>query len=240
MKGMETTKKKDYVEIRYTGYANGNIFDSNIEEDLKKIDEKAKPKEMIVIIGEGMVASGFDKALENKEIEKEYEITLSAKEAFGERRKELIKTIPLKIFLEKKINPYPGMVVVMDNNLARITAVSGARVITDFNSPLAGKEIKYKFKILRKVSDDKEKSKAALELLLRFAPEFEIKENETIVKGPKILEAYLSSVKDKFKELAGKELKFEEKKEEKKEERQEKKEEKDVKDTEKMPDKIGK
>jgi len=82
-----------------------------MEEDLKKIDDKAKPKELIAVIGEGSVVSGFDKALEEKEIGKEYEITLKPKEAFGERKRELVRVIPLKIFLEKKISqiqkPFP-------------------------------------------------------------------------------------------------------------------------------------
>jgi len=76
---MEIIKKKDFVEIKFTGYSNGNVFDSNIEEDLKKIDSKAKPKETIVIVGEGMVVNGLDNALEGKEIGKDYEINVPAK-----------------------------------------------------------------------------------------------------------------------------------------------------------------
>ena len=93
---MELTKKNDFVELLYTGYSQGNVFDSNIEEDLKKIDPKGKVKKTIVVIGQGMVVPGLDKALEGKEIGKEYEIKLSAKEGFGERDRNLLKTIPLK------------------------------------------------------------------------------------------------------------------------------------------------
>ena len=57
----EQTKKKDFVEIKFTGIANNKIFDSNIEEDLKTLDEKAKPQKTIVCIGEGMVPLGLDK-----------------------------------------------------------------------------------------------------------------------------------------------------------------------------------
>ena len=39
---MDTIKKSDFVEIKYTGYSQGKEFDSNIEEDLKKINPKAK------------------------------------------------------------------------------------------------------------------------------------------------------------------------------------------------------
>jgi len=217
---MEVTKKKDFVELKFTGYSNGSIFDSNIDEDLKKIEPNAKPKETIVIVGESMLVPGFDKELEGKEIGRDYEIKVPAKEGFGERRRELIKTIPLKIFTEKKINPYPGMVLAMDENLARVITISGARVMTDFNNPLAGKDIVYKFKIIRKVTDDKEKAKTVFIQIFKFVPDFELNENEIIVKGPKVLERFVDVLKEKFKELVGKELKFslvEEKLEEKEE-----------------------
>ena len=74
--------------------------------------------------------------------------------------------------------------------------------------------MKYKIRIIRKVEDEKEKAKALFEFVIRFIPEFEVKE-EIIVKGPKILEHYVKSFSDKFRELTGKGLKFEEKEEKK-------------------------
>lgn len=216
---MENTKKGEFVEIKYTGYSNGQIFDSNIQEDLKKIDEKAEVRETIVIIGQGMVVSGLDKELENKDLNREYDVELNSKDAFGERKKELVRIIPLKMFHQKNIDPKPGMVFALDNSLAKIIAVSGARVSVDFNNPLAGKPVKYKFKIVRKVSDENEKAKTALNLLFRFSPEFEVKD-KVIVKGAKALEVFVKAFGDKFKELVGKELGFE-LKEEKKSEKEE-------------------
>ena len=54
---------------------------------------------------------------------------------------------------EKDINPYPGALLNLDGMLAKILSVSGGRVITDFNSPLASKEIAYEFTIKRKITD---------------------------------------------------------------------------------------
>lgn len=221
---MEAIKKKDFVEIKFTGYSNGNIFDSNIEEDLKKLDPKGKAKQTIVIAGEGMIVKGFDDALEGKEIGKEYEIKIPAKEGFGERRRELIKTIPLKIFTEKQINPYPGMVLAMDDNLARVITISGARVMTDFNNPLAGKDLVYKFIITRKLDDEKEKVKVVLEFMFKFSPEHEIGES-VVIKGPKFMEKFIEMSNKRFKELIGKELKFELKEEKKNEENSKEKKE---------------
>ncbi len=207
------TQRNDFIEISFTGFANGEIFDSNIEEDLKKINKDAKPEKLIVIIGQGMVVPGLDKALENKELDKEYEVSFSWKEGFGQRQRELLKTIPLKSFIERKINPQPGMVFALDDQVVKIITVSGARVTVDFNNPLAGKDIKYKFKIIRTVTDKKEKAETLFKLFLRFIPEFEIKENKAIIKSTKQIEQFLNLFKDRFKELASLELEFEEKKE---------------------------
>lgn len=208
----QKTKKKDFIELKFTGIANNKIFDSNIEEDLKTLDEKAKPHKTIVCIGEGMVPLGLDKELESKETNKQYEVTIPSKEAFGPRRKELIRIIPLKLFLEQKVNPQTGMVFTLDNQLVKILSVSGARVTVDFNNPLAGKDITYKYKIIRILTneDEKEKVEELLQFFLRFKPEFEIKENKVMLKGPKGFEVFINAFKEKFKELLNKELEFQE------------------------------
>jgi len=207
------TKRNDFIEIKFTGIANGQIFDSNVEEDIKKLNPEAKPQKTLVVIGQGMVVSGLDKALEDKEFDKEYEISFKAKEGFGERRRELMRTIPLNSFTQQKVNPQPGMVLALDNHVVKIIAVSGARVTADFNNPLAGKDLSYKFKIIRKVSDDKEKAETLFNLFFRAVPEFEVKEKSVIVKGPKAMESLIDHYKEKFKELMDVELKFEEKEE---------------------------
>ncbi len=217
---MENTKKGDFVELLYTGISQGAVFDSNIPEDLKQLNKEANPQQLIVAVGEGMVVSGLDKALEDKEIGKKYTVILQAKEAFGERQKELLKTLPLKIFHEKQIMPKAGMVLAMDNMLVKVVAVSGARVIADFNNPLAGKEVEYSFTILRKVADESEKARAFFAFFWRFVPEFGIGE-KIIVKGPAVFEQLVKHSQEKSKALLGKELTFELKEEMKEAEKEE-------------------
>ncbi|MFH1290580.1 MAG: FKBP-type peptidyl-prolyl cis-trans isomerase [Nanoarchaeota archaeon] len=215
MTDKQVVKESDFVEVTYSGYANGQLFDSNIPEEVKKLSPDAKPEKTIIVIGQKMLVPGLDKQLEGKEVGKEYEIEVTAKEGFGERNRNMIKTISLKAFTEQKINPQPGMMLTLDNALVKIIAVSGARVTADFNNPMAGKDLTYKITITRFVTDDKEKSETILKLLLRFVPEFEVTDKVT-VKGPKVLEGPINLYKDKFKELVGKELAFEEKKPEEK------------------------
>ncbi len=203
--------KNDFVEIKYTGKANGVVFDTNIKEDLKKLDSEAKPRKIIIIAGQEMIIKGLDNAIENKEIGKEYEITLKPKDAFGERDRNLIRTIPLNEFTQQNFNPKPGMVLTLDNMLVKIIAVSGARVVTDFNNPLAGKEIHYKFIIIRKVVEEKEKAEALLEYFFKFIPEFKIEKDKIILKGSRELEKLIKTYAEKFKEFLGKDLVLEEK-----------------------------
>jgi FKBP-type peptidyl-prolyl cis-trans isomerase 2 len=205
---MAIIKKSDFVELKYTGFTFGKPFDSNIENDLKTINPEAKPQKTVVIIGKRMVISGLDDALVGKEVGKEFEIDLKSSEAFGERKRDLVKIIPLKIFTEKKINPYPGLVLAMDNSIAKIVAVSGARVTTDFNNPLAGKDVHYKCNPIRILEDEKEKVEVLFNDMLRFVPEFEIKD-KIVVKGPKNFEVFIKATSPTFKEIIGKELDLE-------------------------------
>ena len=205
----EKIQRGDFVEIKFTGYANGKIFDSNVEEDLKEINSKATPEKTIIAVGERMLVEGLDNALEDKELNKEYEISVSSKEGFGERKKELVRTIPLNSFRAQNVMPQAGMMLALDNAIVKILAVSGARVIADFNNPLAGKDLKYKIKILRKVTDEKEKAEALFSGFFRFVPEFEISQENIIIRGPANLKIFSELFSEKFKTLIGKPLFFE-------------------------------
>src|SRR3989344_8157684 len=141
-------QKNDFIDITFTGrIKDGEIFDTNVKEDAEKIGLKFNGKPLIICVGQGMVVSGFDNALEGKESGKDYSIELQPKDAFQERQSNLVKLIPIKIFREKKINPYPGMTLNIDNMLVRVISVSGGRVLVDFNNILAGKTVIYTFKI---------------------------------------------------------------------------------------------
>lgn len=205
---MTTTKKDDFIDLQYTGYTNGEVFDSNVLEELKKASPDTKPRKTIISLGHEMVLNALDKELIGKEIGKEYEVHINSKDAFGPRKRELVKTIPLKVFTAQKVNPQPGATLYLDNMMAKVLTVSGARVITDFNNPLAGKDLDYKFKILRVVTDQKEKAEAFLEYYLRMIPENEIKDNKLILKGPEPLKHFVETFKDKAKEILKMEMDF--------------------------------
>jgi FKBP-type peptidyl-prolyl cis-trans isomerase SlyD len=183
--------KGDFVELEFTAKADGEIFDTTDAEIAKSIGYKGEVRPIKIIVGEGMVVKGLDKSLEGKDIGKEYEINLKPKEAFGERSSSLIKIVPINAFNDKsmlKENEY----IAVEGLVARILKVGSGRVVLDFNHPLAGKEITYKFKIKRKIEDEEEKIKAILEFF--NIKDYKIEKDEKIkiiAKIPKAAEELL-------------------------------------------------
>jgi len=225
-KTVETTKtieikKNDFVEIKFTGKVkDGEIFDTNIAEDAKKIDLKLDSKPLIVCIGHDMLIKGFDNALAGKQVGKKHEIELEPKEAFQERKRELVRLMPLKLFTEKNINPRQGMTLALDNTLVKIVSVSGGRILVDFNNPLAGKIIIYDFTITRKVEDINEKVNAIIEFFLKGQKlDFEIKDKKIVFKAQEFYKPLVEELNKRFKDILSFEMVLEsEKTEEKKEE----------------------
>lgn len=215
---MTKISKNDFVEIKFTGKVkDGDIFDTNIKEDAEKIELKLDDKPLIICVGQEMLIKGFDNALEGKKIGEKNTIELGQKDAFGPRRKELIKLIPKKLFTEKNVNPVAGMTLALDNNLVRIASVSGGRVLVDFNNPLAGKDIIYNFTIIRKIEDIKEKVNSITTFFLKQPLPFEQKDKKIIFKAQDFYKPLIDELNKKFKDILDMEMDLEaEKSEEKK------------------------
>jgi FKBP-type peptidyl-prolyl cis-trans isomerase 2 len=226
---METIQKNDFIEIEFTGRANNEIFDTTNKEEARQMGLEIEVKPMIISVGNQMLLKGLDDSLEGKEIGKKYSIHLNQEQAFGKRHSELVKTIPLRVFREQNINPYQGMTLQLDNNLAKVLSVSGGRIIVDFNNPLAGKEIDYNFKIIKKINDNKEKVNALQDFFLRARFDFDIDEtNKKVIFKKQEIRPFIEMFRQKFREITGLDFEVEEAKEikennEKKENKEEKK-----------------
>jgi len=211
-------QKKDFIEIEFTGRVkDGEIFDSNILEDLKKLNPDAKPKPEIISLGEGMFLKAIDDFLIGKETGK-CTIELSPEKAFGQRVKEFVQMVPIKVFYSQKLNPVPGSVFNFDGRVAKVLTVSGGRVVVDFNHPLAGKEVVYEVNVLRKVEDLNEKIKAFIEFLFRKELKFSVNEKKLTIEAEKSMAKFVELFKEKFKDVLGLDLEVKEtadKKEEK-------------------------
>jgi peptidylprolyl isomerase len=196
-----TFQKNDFIEIEFTGkIKDGEVFDSNIPEELKKLNPNQKAKPFIFSLGQDMFLKGAEEFLMGKDIGN-YEIDLKPEEAFGLRNPSFVQMIPLKVFIEHRINPVPGAVLTFDNRMGKVLTVSGGRIMVDFNNPLAGKEVVYKINVLRKVEDLNEKVRSLNEFLFRRDFKFIINGDKLIIEVDKGFKGFVELFKDKFKEM---------------------------------------
>ena len=202
-------KKGDFVALEFEGKikSTNDVFD--------KTDKQPKT----ICVGAGWLLEGIDSALIDKEVWKEFELELVPEKAFGQRNPDLMKLTSISKF--KDFRPVPGIQVTVDGVLATVKSVSGGRVVIDFNHHLAGKTLNYKIKIVKKVDDICEKTKAVVTILI---PDAEIKTAENVItvktrnEMPEVLHKELKKSVVKFvTETEKMDFKFEfEKKEEKK------------------------
>lgn len=206
-------KAKDFIEIEYLARIKDNgIFDTNIKREAEKMDIKISSP-LIICLGQNTILPAIDEFLIGKELG-DYSLELPPEKAFGSRNRELVKIMPFSVFRQHNINPQPGMVFSFDNLLGKVAAVSGGRVIVDFNNPLAGKNVIYEIKVKRKVTEEKEKVKALMTAFLRKDFHFEIKDKLLIVKADKTIRKLIELFKPKFKEILNLDLEIEDTKEE--------------------------
>ncbi len=243
-------EKGDIIRWEYEAWVleNGeeSLIDTTKEELAKEhgiYDPNAKYGPMVSIVGAGRLIKGIEEELLRAEVGKEYEVVIPPEKAYGERDPKLVKIHSYRELARQKIEPEIGKEVVINNKRGRIVTVTPGRVVIDFNHPLAGKTLKYKFKIVEMVTKDKDKVLAIIEMdygkdVDKFS--VSIRKDEIIIQLPDVCKydsawsmAKYVIVGDIRDYVANKNVKFvefypkkEEKKEEEKEEAKEKEEEK--------------
>ncbi len=229
------------------------LFDTTNEELAKEQgihDPNVKYGPMVSIVGAGRLIKGIEEELLNAEVGKEYEVTIPPEKAYGERDPKLVKIHSYRELARQKIEPEVGKEIIINNKRGRIVTVTPGRVVIDFNHPLAGKTLKYKFKIVEKVEDEVEKVRAIIEMdygkdVDKF--NIELKDEDIIIELPDVCKydsnwavAKYAIVGDIRDYVANKNVKFVElypKKEEEKQESQESEEPKEEKEEEEAENK---
>lgn len=160
----------DLVLADFSGWIQetDELFDTTDESLAKEkeiFDEKMVYGPQPMILGKGRLFPGLDEHMLKAEIGKEYELVLPAEKAAGPRDPKLVELHPMREFLKQDIEPEVGMEVTVRNRRATIIAMTAGRVRIDFNNRLAGRTLKYKYKIVSKP----EKPKEIVEMLLKMS-----------------------------------------------------------------------
>ncbi|MCI4371468.1 MAG: FKBP-type peptidyl-prolyl cis-trans isomerase, partial [Thermoplasmata archaeon] len=164
----ETIEKEDIVWLEYDAWTvnpNGTqtLFDTTHDEVAKKegkFDEKKVYMEAPVVVGRGRLFEGLEAALIGSKIGETKEVLIQPEKGAGARDPRLVELKTEREFLRQEINPEVGMEVAISGKHGVVTAVSAGRVRVDFNNPLAGKVLKYAFKVTKKAKTPEERVRA--------------------------------------------------------------------------------
>ncbi|MEM2943129.1 MAG: peptidylprolyl isomerase [Methanomassiliicoccales archaeon] len=161
--------KGDIIRLEFDGWIvdSGELFDTTSAEKAKAagiFNENITYGPIPVLVGGGRIFEGLEEAILGTEIGVEKEITIPPEKAAGQRDPKLVEIHPVREFLRQNIEPKVGMEVSMKNRVGTIISVTTGRVRIDFNRRLAGKTLRYRFKILSRIDDPVEKIKAVIEM----------------------------------------------------------------------------
>jgi len=159
-----------FVEIEFVGKIKdtGEIFDLTDEKLAKEkgiFDKDHVYGPALVVVGSKSVVPAVEDKIKELGIGEEAEFDVKPDKGFGKRDPKMIQIVSINKFYQERINPIPGSFVNIDGKNCRIQSVSGGRVRVDFNHPLAGKDLLYKLKVSREITDTKEKVDSLLKQL---------------------------------------------------------------------------
>ncbi len=206
----------EIIKVNYTGrIKDGEVFDTTFE-DVAKEHKIYAPNYVYaaapIILGEGGIIKGLEEALKDMKEGENKTVVVPPEKAFGNRDNKLLRLLPIKVFKDNKVNPFPGMAVNLEGGLiGKVRSVSGGRVQVDFNHELAGKTLEYKIKVEKRAKDDNEKMEWISELIFpRFKIKMEKKDKEITATLPKEVKSLrdLGFRKNKLVELLKKHIKI--------------------------------
>lgn len=159
-------QKGDFIKLNYTGKVkDGKIFDTT-DEELAKQEEIFTQNGLyggdIIIVGAGHTIEGLEEDIQGKEAGYTGTVEIPPEKAFGPSNPKLIENISITKFKDKR--PHPGMNVDVNGRRGVVTRVIGRIATVDFNSPLAGKTVIYKYTIEKALEEDIEKIQGLLAL----------------------------------------------------------------------------
>lgn len=158
-------QKGDFIRLSYTGRVDGTVFDTTAEEVAKEAgiyNPEAIYGPVTVRVGNHHIIIGLDEALEGREIGEEGELEIPPDRAFGQHDPSRVEAYNKNAFREK---PKKGMTLkVPEKGEGKVVDVIGNRVLIDFNHPLAGKTLSYRFRVDECVTEPVEQVRGLIRL----------------------------------------------------------------------------
>jgi FKBP-type peptidyl-prolyl cis-trans isomerase 2 len=159
------------VHVDYELYngETGDLIETTREEVAKEHDahqESRTYQPMVCVVGGGQLIPGFEAALADAKKNKETEVTIAPADGYGEKDSTQIETISIDKLIRAVQDPnslYIGAPVNINNRQGYLSYLAAGRARIDYNHPMAGKTLKYTFKIVKVVEGKEDQVVALLE-----------------------------------------------------------------------------
>lgn len=180
-----TIKDGDFIKINYTGrFEDGTIFDTTDEEIAKEHgihSDDVRYGTYVIIVGSGHVVKGFDEDFVGKDDGYHGTVVVPSDKGYGEHKPELVKMYPMSKFKEK---PMKDMQVFIDGEQGTVVMTIGRRARVDFNSPMAGRTLKFEYTIEDIIDDDRDKIGSLLRSYFMRDFDVDITDGNAVVEAP--------------------------------------------------------
>jgi FKBP-type peptidyl-prolyl cis-trans isomerase 2 len=174
-------EKGDFIKLQFDTYTeDGKLVETTDEKKAKDsgiYDEHSSYKPIVTILGSGRLLKDLEDDIQKANVGEEKELTLPPEKAFGVRDTNSVRVtsyreVERSLMEEEKragrsgkdVYPEPGKMVRIGDKYGKIMTVTAGRVVVDFNHPLAGKSIKYNYKVLEKIDGEENKVAAIIEI----------------------------------------------------------------------------
>jgi len=159
------------VHVEYDLYnsESGDLIETTREESAKEHDVHQEGRTytpLVCVVGAGQLIEGFENHLLEAEADTDYEIEIAPLEAYGEKDPAMIETMSVDKLLRHVRDPkslYIGGPVTIDGKQGTLSYLAAGRARIDYNHPMAGKTLKYDYKIVKVIEDKEEKISSILE-----------------------------------------------------------------------------
>lgn len=167
----ENMEEGTIIHVEYDLYNadSGDLIETTREEVAKEHDihqENRTYTPLVCVVGSGQLIPGFEESLLSAKADTDISLEIAAADAYGEKNSEMIDTMSIDKLLRYVRDPkslYIGGPVTIDGRTGTLSYLAAGRARIDYNHPMAGRTLKYDYKIVKVIKDKKEKVAALLE-----------------------------------------------------------------------------
>ena len=148
---------------------NGDLIETTLESVAAEHDqaEGRKFRPLVAVVGGGKLIEGFEEHLKQAEPGADYEVEIIPEQGYGVRDSKLIETVSLDKLVSHVRDPKAlavGAPVEYNGRNGVLALVAAGRARIDFNHPLAGRTLRYTYRITSAIEDRAERVRTLIEV----------------------------------------------------------------------------